>query len=93
MRAQADIYSQEREDMKSMIGLRSINVRRLTDKLKSKLSDVYGFTPNTSHHIYKKAKSKVFNRFNVLKWEDIPVTEFNAVDAYIDEFSKDDFKF
>lgn len=90
MKVQADMYSQEREDMKSMIGLRSINVKRLTDKLKLKLNDLYGFTPNAAHHIFQKSKSKVFNKFDILKWGDIPINQYNAVYAFIDEITKDD---
>jgi hypothetical protein len=36
------------------------------------------------------AKKKVFKHFKVIKWEDIPVTKYNAVDAFIDGLEKDE---
>lgn len=91
MHDQASIYDQDRENIESLIGLRSVNTKRLTDKIKDKLYNLYGFTPKASHHIYKRAKNKVFNEFDVIKWEDIPVSKYNAVDAFIDGFEKNDF--
>ncbi|VYU52737.1 Uncharacterised protein [Clostridium butyricum] len=35
--------------------------------------------------VYKRAKDKIFKEFNVTKWEDIPATKYNAVQAFIEE--------
>lgn len=90
---QSTIYDQDREEIKSMIGFRAINTKKLTTKMKDKLFELFGFMPKASHHIYKRAKNKVFNEFDVIKWEDIPVSKYNAVYAFIDGFEKDDFKY
>ena len=35
--------------------------------------------------VYKRAKDKVFKEFNITKWEDIPATKYNSVQAFIEE--------
>ncbi len=87
---QSTIYDQDREELKDLIGLRAVNTKRLTDKLKEKLTDIYGFSVTASSNLYVLAKSKVFRCFQVIKWEDIPVTKYNTVDAFIDAFEKSD---
>lgn len=81
---QATIYDNEREELKDMIGLRSRNTMLLTDKLKEKLSDFYGYNIRAKDNYYQNAKKKIFKKFKVTKWEEISVCNFNKVDAYID---------
>lgn len=81
---QAEIYDQERIELKSMIGLRSINVKMLTSKLKEVISEKVGYHINAKDYDYIKYKTKILNKFKVSKWEDIPVEETNNVYAYID---------
>lgn len=87
MHDQSVIYDQDREDLKSLIGLRAVNTKRLSDKLKEELSENLGMaiTANGSH--YRKAKEKIFKQFKVIKWEDIPAVKYNAVYAYIEEIA------
>lgn len=90
MHDQADIYDQDRKELMELMGMKSANIKKLTDKLKSKINSLYGFTPMADHHVYIKAKNKVFNQFDVIKWEDISTTKYNEVYAYIDGFEKND---
>lgn len=78
------------EKTMDLIGLRAVNTKRLTDKLKEKLFDIYGFNVTASSHLYTNAKKKVFKYFKVVKWEDIPVTKYNNVDAFIDGLEKNE---
>jgi hypothetical protein len=82
---QSIIYDQEREDLKALIGIRSVNTKRLVEKLKEKLSDSHGTSVNASMHSFQRAKAKVFKKFKVTKWEDIPAVKYNEVYAFIDE--------
>jgi len=81
---QAEIYDQERTELKSMIGLRSINVKMLTSKLKEVISERIGYNVNARDYEYIKYKTKILNHNKVSKWEDIPVEKTNEVYAYID---------
>lgn len=77
-------YDQDREDLKTLIGLRAVNTKRLTDFLKEKLNEAYGMSINANSQIYLRAKDLVFKEFKVIKWEDIPAVNYNRVYAFID---------
>ncbi|WP_035293747.1 hypothetical protein [Clostridium sp. KNHs214] len=82
---QSVIYDQDREDLKSLIGFRAVNTKRLSDKLKEELSEKLGITVTANTNAYRKAKGKIFKEFGVVKWEDIPASKYNAVHAFIEE--------
>lgn len=84
LKDQSLIYDHDRNDLKELIGLRAVNTKRLVDKLKETLSDTYGFNVKASTPVFQKAKNKIFKEFKVIKWEDIPVSKYNHVHAYID---------
>lgn len=69
----------------SLVGLRSINTKRITDKLREVLIYKTGAPISASSTSYIKAKNQIFKQFKVTKWEDIPVGQYNAVHAFIDE--------
>ena len=73
------------DDIAEMVGLRSKNIHRLTNKLKEVLSDKHKMNVVSSHQIYQKSKNIIFEEFKVNKWEDISVTKYNAVEAFIEE--------
>lgn len=74
------------EDIANLVGMRSKNICSLTGALKKIIATKYGvFNVNSSMDIYKRAKNKVFKEFNVVKWEDIPVCKYSAVQAFIEE--------
>lgn len=90
MHDQSVIYDQDREDLKSLIGFRAVNTKRLTDKLKEKIFDELGINVNANHQAYLKAKAKIFKHYKVIKWEDIAATKYNDVYAFIDGFDRKD---
>ena len=73
------------EQTMKLIGLRAVNTKRASDKLKEMLSEREGMYINANNPKYVQAKKKIFKQFKVVKWEDIPVQQYNAVDAYIEE--------
>ena len=73
------------EQTMKLIGLRAVNTKRASDKLKEMLSEREGMCIKASDPIYVRAKKQIFKQFMVIKWEDIPVQQYNAVDAYIEE--------
>lgn len=85
MKDQAVIYDQDRAELRSLIGFRTVNTKRLSNKLKNLLSTKYDISVTASSSYYTKAKKKIFKEFGVNKWEDIPVYEYNKVFAYIEE--------
>lgn len=73
------------DDMANMVGLRSKNTRTLIDKLKLTIQDKFGIKlVNSNMEVYKKAKTRVFKEFKVYKWEEISITKYNAVEAFIE---------
>lgn len=73
------------EQIMNLIGFRAVNTKRLIDKLKEELSERFGVAVNANNQCYRKAKSKIFKEFRVVKWEDIPANKYNAVHAFIEE--------
>lgn len=73
------------EQTMELIGLRSVNTKRACDKLKEVLSEREGMYISANNPKYVQAKKQIFKQFKVTKWEDIPVQQYNAVDAYIEE--------
>lgn len=73
-----------------MIGLKSGRTRMLTDKLKEKLSDIYGFEVTANEYTYRRARDIVLLKFGASKWEDIPLVKYNDVDAFIDSAEKEE---
>lgn len=69
----------------SLVGIRTKNVRTLSGKLKEVLIKKYGRFINGSSIEYQNAKAKVFKEFKVYRWEEISVTKYNSVEAFIEE--------
>jgi len=67
-----------------MIGFRDRNTKVLSSTLKDKLSEIYGRNIDAKSQTYIKAKDKVFKEYMVYKWEDIAVSSFSKVHAFID---------
>lgn len=67
-----------------LIGIRSKNTHRLSRKLKDTLLTKYGEYVAAEDIRYINAKSLVFKEFKVYKWEEISVTKYNAVEAFIE---------
>lgn len=73
-----------------MIGLRDRNTKVLSSVLKDKLSNLTGRDITASSQVYKNVKENIFKMERVAKWEDISISKFNSVYAYIDSLEKDD---
>jgi hypothetical protein len=85
MHDQSVIYDQEREELKSMIGMQSRNTKDLTDKLKYELEKKYNERITAKDTYYINAKNKLFSKFRVQRWEQLPVAKYNDVFACIEE--------
>lgn len=74
------------DDIANLVGIRSKNRCDLIQIAKNTLVRKYNLSRiNSSMEVYKRAKAKIFKEFNVAKWEDIPATKYNAVQAFIEE--------
>lgn len=74
------------DDIAELIGIRAKNKCNLIQIVKNTLVKKHNLSRiNSSMEVYKKAKSKIFSEFNVTKWEDISATQYNAVQAFIEE--------
>lgn len=74
------------DDIAELIGIRSKNINTLIGTLKRVIANKYGvFNVTANMDIYKKSKYKIFREFHVSKWEDIPASKYNSVQAFIEE--------
>lgn len=74
------------DDIAELIGIRTKNKCDLIQIIKNTLVRKYNLSRiNSSMEVYKRAKAKIFKEFNVTKWEDIPATKYNTVQAFIEE--------
>jgi hypothetical protein len=73
------------DEIKDLIGFRNVNTKRMTNEIKTKLSEKLGKKIFASSTVYKEIKEVIFKEFQVFKWEDIPVCQYNKVYAYLDE--------
>lgn len=85
MHDQATIYDDERNELKSMIGMQGRNTKDLTDKLKYELERKYDEKITAKDTFYINAKNKLFSKFRVQRWEQLPVNRYNEVFACIEE--------
>ena len=87
---QANIYDEDRDNLRTLVGMKSANVAYLTKKLKMVLSDFLGEQIYANDDLYRESKFRILDKFNVGKWEDIPVNKLddlyktieNAVDLF-----------
>lgn len=78
-------------EVKNLIGFRSRNIIAMLSKLlKLKLSYIKGYNVNANDYDYKTTATKIFARYDVTKWEDIPASKFNEVHALIDSLEEVD---
>ena len=71
------------DEIANMIGLKSSNKKVLSKALKSKVETIYKKKVWQNTKEYINAKNKVFDKFKVCKWEDIPIRNFANVETYI----------
>lgn len=85
MNTQITIHDNERDELKQMIGMQSRNTKELTDKLKYELEQKYGERITAKDTFYINAKNRIFSKYRVSRWEQIPVLKYNDVFASIEE--------
>lgn len=74
------------DDMANLVGIRTKNRCDLIQITKNTLVKKYNLSHiNSNMEVYKRAKAKIFEEFKVTKWEDIPATKYNSVQAFIEE--------
>jgi hypothetical protein len=66
-----------------MIGVRDINVKKLSKNLKIKVEEMYKMKVWATSKEYKEAKEKLFRTFDITAWEQILVLDYNKVNTYI----------
>lgn len=84
MHDQSEIYDAEREELKELMGFKGVNTTRMVNTIKDNLSEKHGYKVMANDLKFLKVKKNVFKEFQVIKWEDIPVQNYNRVYAYID---------
>ena len=85
MNTQIAIHDNERDELKEMIGMQSRNTKELTDKLKYELEQKYGERITAKDTFYINAKNRIFSKYRVSRWEQIPVLKYSDVFASIEE--------
>lgn len=80
------------DEVKEMIGMRDKGVKSLTFALKDKIYELTGKNVRASNDVYIHLKNKLFRKFRVSKWEDIPVTNYDKLYSCIDEISLEDIR-
>lgn len=70
-------------DMRDMIGFRDINTKKLSKLLKQHVEEQYGHKVWATSKEYIEAKEKVFEHFDVLTWEQLPITLYQQARTYI----------
>ena len=73
------------DEIKELVGFRSSNTKRMSNEIKDKLSEKLGRKIYATSQLYKDIKLDVFKEFKVTKWEEISVSKYHAVYAYLDE--------
>lgn len=69
--------------IEGIIGVRDINVKKLSKNLKIKVEEIYKKKVWATTKEYKEAKEKLFRTFDITAWEQIPVLDYNKVNTYI----------
>lgn len=70
-------------DMRDMIGFRDINTKKLSKLLKQHVEEQCGHKVWATSKEYIEAKEKVFEHFDVLTWEQLPITLYQQARTYI----------
>ena len=81
---QANIYDADRDNLRKMSGMKSVNVTYATNRLKLVLSDYLGEKISAKDELYREAKLRVLCSLDCAKWEDIPLNRINELNDKID---------
>lgn len=79
------------DEIKELIGFRSVNTKRIVNEIKDKLSERLGKKIYASSNVFQEVKHAIFKEFSVIKWEDVQVQNYNRVYAFVDELIEDKY--
>lgn len=78
------VHKNQLQDARELIGFKTKNTASLTKLLKAKLSKVKGYKIMADDYHYIMAKERLFRKYVVWNWEEIPVHRYDEVHADID---------
>jgi prophage antirepressor-like protein len=83
-RKQVEESRKQVEDMSKKLGLRNRNTQIIGKKLIHKENEFYGKRIYGNYLEHRLNKDKIFNKFNVLSLDDIPLSKFDEVIEYVE---------
>ena len=78
------VHSNQLQEARNLIGFKTKNTASLTKLLKAKLKAIKGHEVMASDYHYMIAKERLFRKYVVWTWEEIPVYRYDEVHADID---------
>lgn len=78
------IHKKQLQEARDLIGFKTKNTSSLTKLLKTKLSMIKGHKVMADDYHYNIAKERLFRKYVVWTWEEIPVHRYDEVHADID---------
>jgi hypothetical protein len=78
-------HIEQLKSTRELIGFKTENTLGVATLLKTKISDLKGYTVRAKDdYHYQLAKQRLFDKYGVFKWEDMPIDRFDEIHADID---------
>lgn len=78
-------HEQQIKQTRELIGFKSKNTNGVMQLLKTKISDLKGYTITArGDYHYQLAKQRLFEKYRVYKWEDLQIDRYSEIHADID---------
>lgn len=78
------VHGKQLQEARNLIGFKTKNTASLTKLLKAKLSQIKGHKVMADDYHYIMAKERLFKKYLVWNWEEIPVHRYDEIHADID---------
>lgn len=78
------VHNKQLQEARDLIGFKTKNTASLTKLLKAKLSQVKGYKVMADDYHYIMAKERLFKKYLVWNWEEIPTYRYDEIHADID---------
>lgn len=78
------VHGNQLQEARNLIGFKTKNTASLTKLLKAKLSQIKGYKVMASDYHYIMAKERLFKKYVVWNWEEIPTYKYDEIHADID---------
>lgn len=78
------VHKNQLQEARDLIGFKTKNTSSLTKLLKARLSMIKGYKVMADDYHYNIAKERLFRKYVVWTWEEIPVHRYDEVHADID---------